>query len=241
MTDNQPQIDTNLDFEEGIPDILTEWLKEMDQRRINRLVRYDKGLAHLTQKVEIECNDSLKAFSAAYKNGELITAYYKAERVFLAEIPKHVEKVELKDSYRTMESPRKNFVKYLLDLKVTQALAISNGKKDKAAQIEAWFTKLEALLKKIFENNQLTLEFDEESYKFYICEPQKERYDFNTLSSGYAAIMDIVGDLMLRMEKHTGRRFQYDLPGIVLIDEIETHLHLELQKKYTGTIDNGVP
>lgn len=75
-----------------------------------------------------------------------------------------------------MESPRKNFVKYLLDLKVTQALAISSGKKDKAAQIETWFTKLEALLKKIFENNQLTLEFEEESYKFYICEPQKERY-----------------------------------------------------------------
>ena len=241
LTDNQPQIDTNLDFEEGIPDILTEWLKEMDQRRINRLVRYDKGLAHLTQKVEIECNDSLKAFSAAYKNGELITAYYKAERVFLAEIPKHVEKVELKDSYRTMESPRKNFVKYLLDLKVTQALAISNGKKDKAAQIEAWFTKLEALLKKIFENNQLTLEFDEESYKFYICEPQKERYDFNTLSSGYAAIMDIVGDLMLRMEKHTGRRFQYDLPGIVLIDEIETHLHLELQKNILELLTTVFP
>ena len=31
LTDNQPQIDTNLDFEEGIPDILTEWLKEMRQ------------------------------------------------------------------------------------------------------------------------------------------------------------------------------------------------------------------
>lgn len=51
------------------------------------------------------------------------------------------------------------------------------------------------------------------------------------LSSGYAAILDIVADLMIRMEKQTGRKFRYDIPGIVFIDEIETHLHLELQKK----------
>ncbi len=38
-------------------------------------------------------------------------------------------------------------------------------------------------------------------------------------------------DLMIRMEKRTERKFRYDIPGIVLIDEIETHLHLALQKK----------
>ena len=43
--------------------------------------------------------------------------------------------------------------------------------------------------------------------------------------------MDIVLDLMIRMGKKKGRIFEFDLPGIVLIDEIETHLHLELQKQ----------
>lgn len=32
------------------------------------------------------------------------------------------------------------------------------------------------------------------------------------------------------MEKKTGKNFKFDMQGIVLIDEIETHLHLELQK-----------
>ena len=36
---------------------------------------------------------------------------------------------------------------------------------------------------------------------------------------------------MLRMEKQSQRDIRFDMPGIVLIDEIETHLHLELQKK----------
>ena len=51
------------------------------------------------------------------------------------------------------------------------------------------------------------------------------------MSSGFSAIMDIVLDLMIRMVKKKGRIFEFDLPGIVLIDEIETHLHLELQKQ----------
>lgn len=114
---------------------------------------------------------------------------------------------------------------------MTQALADSANKKEKAQKIKNWFKEFEHLLQRIFENDQLKLEFDEDTFKFNINEPGKELYDFNTLSSGYAAILDIVVDIMIRMERQTEKRFQYDLPGIVLIDEIETHLHLELQKK----------
>lgn len=34
----------------------------------------------------------------------------------------------------------------------------------------------------------------------------------------------------MRMQNQIQRSFDFDLPGIVLVDEIETHLHLELQK-----------
>ncbi len=46
-------------------------------------------------------------------------------RVFETEVPKHVEKVELKEYYRLTEKPRQVFVKYLLDLKMTEALAVA--------------------------------------------------------------------------------------------------------------------
>ena len=51
------------------------------------------------------------------------------------------------------------------------------------------------------------------------------------MSAGFAAVLDIVVDLIMRMEKHTGEVFRFDQPGIVLIDEIETHLHIELQRR----------
>ena len=137
----------------------------------------------------------------------------------------------MKDLYEINETPRQDFVKYLLDLKMTEALAVSGGKTEKAEQIREWFARLESLLRKIFEDDTLTLEFDEETFRFFIHMSGREKFDFNSMSSGYSAIWDIVADLMLRMEKQSQRTFRFDMPGIVLIDEIETHLHLELQKK----------
>lgn len=42
--------------------------------------------------------------------------------------------------------------------------------------------------------------------------------------------MDIVLDIIMRMQNQTQRSFDFKIPGIVLVDEIETHLHLELQR-----------
>ncbi len=159
-----------------------------------------------------------------------ILAYYSADRIFYAVQPIHVEKVLLRSDYGVEEFPRSEFVKYLLDLKMTEALARNNGKLKKADEIRAWFEKLELLLKQIFTDESVRLIFDEESFAFHISQEGKELFDFNTMSGGYQAVLDIVLDLMMRMQKQIQRSFDFNLPGIVLIDEIETHLHLELQK-----------
>lgn len=167
----------------------------------------------------------------AFEQGQFVVADYKADRIFSAIVPQHVEKVELKNEYLIQDAPREQFIKYLLDMKMTQALADSSGKHDKADQIKNWFTKFESLLQTLFDDKSVKLDFDEETFKFHIHMDGREPFDFNTLSSGYAAVLDIVVDLIIRMEKHTKRTFDFSIPGIVLIDEIETHLHLELQKK----------
>lgn len=215
----------------------TREIREIEKR----ITYYQDRIKKAKQGFEVKFNCSEDEFRPAFEAGEFILAYYKADRVFSADVPQHVEKVELKDNYSIQETPRKNFVKYLLDLKMTQALAISGGKREKAAGIQEWFDNFEKLLQRIFENEELHLEFDEDTFKFQIEEPGKEKYDFNTLSSGYAAILDIVVDLIIRMEKHSRRKFRYDLPGIVLIDEIETHLHLELQRKILDLLTTIFP
>jgi len=50
----------------------------------------------------------------------------------------------------------------------------------------------------------------------------------NQLSDGFSSVLQLVSELLLRMEAVTAG--SYEVPGIVLIDEIETHLHIKLQK-----------
>ena len=180
--------------------------------------------------IDVTFNQSLDTVSTSLATGEFILAYYKAERIFQAEVPKHIENVELKDKYAITEAPGREFIRYLLDLKATEAFARNNGKCEKADEINQWFVKFQDLLRKIFSDDSLELIFEEDTFSFHIKEKGKELFDFNTLSGGYAAVLDIVLDMIIRMEKKTNRSFDFNVPGIVLVDEIETHLHIELQK-----------
>ena len=92
--------------------------------------------------------------------------------------------------------------------------------------------QFEKILQSIFDDDQLKLKFNDETFQFSIHESNREPFDFNTMSRGYAAILDIINDLIMRMEAKSGLRTNFEMEGVVLIDEIETHLHLELQKKY---------
>lgn len=222
------------------------WL-ENDKKKKSDAARGKKGESEVfkLEKKVYESEEELKRSRRGlkvgfnHKTGDIfalkekyhyILAYYQADRIFKAEQPTHVEKVLLKDRYGLKEFPRDEFVKYLLDLKMTEALARNNNKTEKADEIRQWFEQLEGLLKRIFDDETVHLEFDEETFEFYIIQEGKEPFDFNTLSSGYQAVLDIVLDIIMRMQNQTKRSFDFKLPGIVLIDEIETHLHLELQK-----------
>jgi Predicted ATP-binding protein involved in virulence len=196
----------------------------------NEICNREKDFAQSRRGLSVEFNQNTTDIIILKNKYHYIIAYYKADRIFEAEQPKHVEKVQLRDDYTLTEFPRREFVKYLLDLKMTEALARNNKKTEKADEIKTWFEELEKLLRMIFADESVKLDFDEETFQFHILQQGKEPFDFNTLSGGYQAVLDIVLDIMMRMQYHTQRSFDFHLTGIVLIDEIETHLHLELQK-----------
>lgn len=189
----------------------------------------------------LKFNQDLKTLEEALRKGQYIVAYYKDNRIFEAEKPEHVEKVKLKSKYKITEKPGQLFVKYLLDMKVTEALARNHGNSEKADRINTWFVKFECLLQRIFEDSSLHLIFDEDTFTFHIQEKNRELFDFYSLSSGFAAVLDIVLDLMLRMEEHNSHLFHFTMPGIVFIDEAETHLHINLQKSILDLLTTIFP
>lgn len=207
----------------------------------NSIYNYEMTLTLDKKSLDVKLNRKGYRIFELKEKYHYILAYYKADRIFKAVRPEHVEKVQLKDDYGIEEYPRDEFVKYLLDMKMTEALARNNNKIEKADEIKVWFESFERLLKKIFADETIELVFDEETFEFHILQQGKEPFDFNTLSGGYQAVLDIVVDIIMRMQNQTQRSFAFRLPGIVLIDEIETHLHLELQKNIMPLLTTVFP
>lgn len=224
--------------ERWLNDVKNAWDQSVqDQKGEAEIARLEKDFCEKEKELEqsrkglnLNLNIETAHVFALKDDKHYIVAYYRADRIFRAEQPKHVEKVQLREYYSLTEFPRNEFVKYLLDLKMTEALARNKNNTEKADEIRAWFTELENLLKRIFDDETVKLEFDEDTFEFYILQQGKEIFDFNTLSSGYQAVLDIILDIIMRMQKQAHYSFVFNLPGIVIIDEIETHLHLELQK-----------
>lgn len=121
-----------------------------------------------------------------------------------------------------------NFIQQLINLRYERLEAKDSGQTEKAVEIENWFSKFEKNLKELFEDENLKLDYEHKSYDFNIHQTGKLPFNFNQLSSGYAAVLKIVAELMVKM---TRENLTTDIQGVVLIDEIEAHLHIELQKK----------
>ena len=56
-------------------------------------------------------------------------------------------------------------------------------------------------------NVSVFLDFNIETFQFTIIQNNREPFDFNSMSMGYATVFDIIGDLIMRMEAH--RRYDY--------------------------------
>jgi predicted ATP-binding protein involved in virulence len=197
-----------------------------------------KGLESFSG-VEIAFSKSDSEIQNQYWNGEFLLANFEANRHTNLTIPQGIEKVELKQRYGLQAEANRNFIQYIVNLKADRSFARDEGEEDNAKKIDEWFDRLEKQLKSLFNEPSLTLTFNRRSYNFNINIDNYEPFDFNTLSDGYSAIISIVSELLLRMEAHNVK--SYDLEGVVLIDEIETHLHVDLQKRIMPFLINFFP
>lgn len=198
---------------------------------LESLVTYFDAIVQSSQSSNMGATavfDSMTDMQNKFNQGNFIFAYYKDEREFQVEPYKNIEKIQLEDHYNINDNPGVKLAKYLVDLKATQAFTKDS---EKSKRIDDWFKQFEKILQSIFDDGQLKLKFNDETFQFSIHESNREPFDFNTMSRGYAAILDIINDLIMRMEAKSGLRTNFEMEGVVLIDEIETHLHLELQKK----------
>lgn len=188
----------------------------------------EKSTKPLTGKVELGFEDVTSVING-YKAGNFIIAFYQAARKPIISEPKNPTKPELTEKTASRKVLTDQLLNFLSDLKIQEALARNESQYADADKIRKWFDNFEAILRHFFDDPQLELSFNYRDYTFHIAS-QGKTFKFTELSDGFSAVIDIVADLILKMQEKDTLVMDYQKRGIVLIDEIETHLHLQLQK-----------
>lgn len=199
---------------------------------------FQADIDKLFGKVELGINN-VEFLPKAVSERRFVIAYYGDQRRSEFKEVRNPEKPNL--DYTDIKTNKVGeFIKFLVDLKVQRALAEGENAKEYAKEIEHWFDNLEGILRRLFCDDKLMLEFDFKTYSFFI-HSQGKVFRFTELSAGYSAALDIVADLILKMQERNRLTQSFNTPGIILIDEIETHLHLKMQKEILHFITTLFP
>ncbi|SOD78738.1 AAA family ATPase [Spirosoma fluviale] len=164
-------------------------------------------------------------------------SYFSAKRtseVAKVESPsKETEFTERLNSWDSTDFFIRKFKQYLVNQKVEQAFSQIEHQIAQIEQIERFFKKLEEAFREMFDDKLMQIEFVRSNYEFYLKLSDGRRLTFDTLSEGFSALLSILMDLFMRVDliRKQVNDYSYNPCGIVLIDEPETHLHLQLQEQ----------
>lgn len=118
------------------------------------------------------------------------------------------------------------------------AFALRQDEEEKT-RVDSWLANITSDLRHLFEDMSLELEYREKEKIFYIKQDGKQPYKFSQLSSGYSSILNVYVDLLMKTELRGIN--SKELTGIVIIDEIDAHLHVSLQKKILSFLAGAYP
>lgn len=171
----------------------------------------------------------------SYHRGQFLISFFDAKRSSAIQPVTGAQKLDLPKIHPITVEPRSvgsRFLQFLVNQENRAALLLRKGDQVGVAEIQAWMDKITEKFRELFQNRNLKLEYDIDNFDFTINIPGREPFRLveNQLSDGFSAVLQIIAELLMRMEAVASGMKGYNIPGIVLIDEIETHLHIKLQK-----------
>ena len=191
------------------------------------------SLNSTSDQIEIKSNLSHdidgKEMYRLYQKGRIILVSFGADRKYSQNKSKAVEAIDISKVKMSVEKMNVSFGQLLVYLYVKKLFAKEKEDKETVEDVEKWFEWLQGALRELFDNDRLILKFSLEEMCFKIKLPDREEFGLDEMASGYEALVDIFSEIVIRMEQQA--HLKYDLPGLVLIDEIELHLHIAWQKK----------
>lgn len=127
-----------------------------------------------------------------------------------------------KSSDKKSSNSENQFMQYLVHRKFRQLLAMEDGDHETVKKTTDWFHHVENMLSQIL-GYKVTLKFNTKEFSFLLMKEENNSVlFFHQLPGGYYALVNILTSIIMRTDPNES--------AVVLIDEIETHLHVEFQK-----------
>ncbi|HDU4322122.1 TPA: AAA family ATPase [Klebsiella aerogenes] len=204
-----------------------------------------RSLSDYETGVQITIPDTNK-FCALLDEGKAIYKYFIAERRSDINASSGATKANLDDkiSRNKFQANEQRlgseFENHLVNLKTRQSFAETYDKDFQlSSKLQQWFDELEKNISILMEDDSFALKFDSDGFNFLLTQDNKAPYTFQSLSSGYSSIFNILSELIMVTEAY--KTSPQDMQGLVLIDEIDAHLHVSLQRKILPFLNGLYP
>jgi hypothetical protein len=172
--------------------------------------------------------DTIAVENEASKQRYLVV-FFEARRTPALKTPKGAEKIEYQQIPSIDPEAGKEFIQFMVNRYFDQLIALQAQDLAEVEKVIQWFDKIQQSFRLLLDAPDAIIKFDKSNFNFDIIHSGREKYNFNQLSDGYSSVIHLVSELIMRMESQN--QSAYDVEGVALIDEIETHLHVDLQKK----------
>ncbi|KKF38954.1 AAA family ATPase [Hafnia alvei] len=131
------------------------------------------------------------------------------------------------------------FEKYLVSMSNYALIEKGAGGVEEFERVVKVIGKVESDLRELFEDFSLKLSYNRKKLRMEIEQNYKEPFGLNTLPSGFASILAVYAELIMLSE--LSGKGKGNIEGIVLIDEIDAHLHVTVQKKVFEFFSKSFP
>lgn len=233
-------------------------IKESNER-LSLTPKIDPSHLHLQQEIDAyekmlseyskfnAYSENMPYISSAYKNKETSLLFFPADRYFQSTENITISSrdsifKEYSRQYTSANSSYKfnhKFEQYIVSIWNYALLNKASGNLQESDNVELIINDITKDLQTLFEDPSLELVFNFNELRVEIKQSKKNVYTLDKLSSGYSSILAIYTELVMRAEFE--RIDKENLSGIVLIDEIDAHLHVSLQKKVFSFFTSSYP
>ncbi|KLV60415.1 AAA family ATPase [Citrobacter sp. MGH104] len=178
------------------------------------------------------------------KDNRVITRFFPAHRRYLSNGQNLLTSVDTLFNDFKAVSPQQlvtcdYFERYLVSMSNYALIEKGAESIDEYERVIKVISKIENDLKVLFEDETLSIHYNRKKLRIEILQEGKEPSGFDNLPSGFASVLAIYAELIMLAELSEGTKD--DIRGIVLVDEIDAHLHVTVQKKVFNFFSESFP